>query len=297
MGMADMPEMSEMSETVRIHPVRTPEGVWLPFRIASIEERIKAFLIDWLIISTGTLAVWLLAFLSLPSNAAPLGLGLALLASFVLRNFYFILWEVNHSGVTLGKRAAGLRVISRDGGPLTAEAVFARNLTRDVEVFLPLAVLLVPQAVIPGAPAWAGLAAAGWLFAFAALPLCNKDRLRCGDLVAGTLVVHTPVPILLDDVVMAKSRAETWAFSREQLDIYGIHELQVLEDLLRRDAEGAVAVSVLDQVCERIKRKIGWPREHWQVPPGDFLRSFYAAQRGRLEQKLLFGQRQERKRM
>jgi uncharacterized RDD family membrane protein YckC len=292
-----------MSETVRVHPVRTPEGVWLPFRIASIEERIKAFLIDWLVISTGTLVVWLLAFLSLPSNAAPLGLGLALLASFLLRNFYFILWEVNHGGVTLGKRATGLRVISRDGGPLTAEAVFARNLTRDVEIFLPLAVLLVPQTVIPGAPAWAGLAAAGWLFVFAALPLCNKDRLRCGDLVAGTLVVHTPVPILLHDVVMApgagaaKSRAEAWAFSREQLDIYGIHELQVLEDLLRRDAGGTVPSAVLDDICERIKRKIGWPREHWQVPSGEFLRVFYTAQRGRLEQKLLFGQRQERKRM
>jgi uncharacterized RDD family membrane protein YckC len=289
-----------VSETVRIHAVRTPEGVWLPFRIASIEERIKAFLIDWLVISTGTLVVWLLAFLSLPSNAAPLGLGLALLASFLLRNFYFILWEVNHGGATLGKRATGLRVISRDGGPLTAEAVFARNLTRDVEIFLPLAVLLVPQTVIPGAPAWAGLAAGGWLFVFAALPLCNKDRLRCGDLVAGTLVVHTPVPLLLHDVVMAggeTSRAAAWAFSREQLDIYGIHELQVLEDLLRRDAEGTVPSSVLGDISERIQRKIGWPREHGQVPPRDFLRAFYAAQRGRLEQKLLFGQRQERKRI
>jgi uncharacterized RDD family membrane protein YckC len=289
-----------VSGTVRIHPVRTPEGVWLPFRVASIEERVKAFLIDGLVISTGTLVVWLLAFLSLPSNAAPLGLGLALLASFLLRNFYFILWEVNHGGATLGKRAMGLRVISRDGGPLTAEAVFARNLTRDVEIFLPLAVLVVPQTVIPGAPAWAGLAAAGWLFAFAALPLCNKDRLRCGDLVAGTLVVHTPVPILLYDVVMdggENRRAAAWAFSREQLDIYGIHELQVLEDLLRRDAEGTVPPPVLDDVCQRIQRKIGWPREQGRVPPGDFLRAFYAAQRGRLEQKLLFGQRQERKRM
>jgi uncharacterized RDD family membrane protein YckC len=294
----------------RIHPVRTPEGITLPFRVAPAGDRIKAFLIDLLIISAGSLAVWLLAFLSLPSGAAALGQGLALLASFLLWNFYFIYWEINHRGVTIGKRAAGLRVISRDGGPLTAEAVFARNLTRDVEIFMPLIALLAPQAMLPGLPAWAGYLASGWLFVFAALPLCNKDRLRCGDLVAGTLVVQAPVPLLLRDLaapepppVFARRQGSppplpavpAYTFTREQLDIYGIHELQVLEDLLRRFDQNILQPGTIEDVCARIRKKIGWPADH-RVRPLDFLQAFYAAQRGRLEQKLLFGQRQERKR-
>jgi uncharacterized RDD family membrane protein YckC len=290
---------------LRIHPIRTPEGITLPFRVARAGDRIQAFAIDLLIISAGSLAVWLLAYLTLPSGAANLGQGLALLASFLLWNFYFIYWEINHRGVTIGKRATGLRVIARDGGPLTAEAVFARNLTRDVEIFMPLLALLAPQAMLPGLPAWAGYLACGWLFVFAALPLCNKDRLRCGDLVAGTLVVQAPVPLLLRDLAAPEPPAfarrqappplPAYTFTREQLDIYGIHELQVLEDLLRRFDQNILQPGTLEDICARIQKKIGWPADQ-RVRPLDFLQAFYAAQRGRLEQKLLFGQRQERKR-
>jgi len=300
------------ADPVRLHPVHTPEGVSLPFRVAPAGDRVKAFLLDLLIISAGSLAVWVLAIFALPTGAAAVGVSLALLASFLLRNFYFIFWEVNRGGVTLGKRASGLRVISRDGGPLTAEAVFARNLTRDVEFFLPLLVFLFPQALVPDSPPWAAYLAVAWLFVFAAMPLFNKDRLRCGDMIAGTLVVQAPVPLLLPDLAVpeppfgrrprkaAAPESPTGppgiVFTREQLDIYGIHELQVLEDLLRRFSQGTLEAAVLEEVCARIKTKIGWPREQWHVPVLDFLQAFYAAQRGRLENKLLFGQRQERKR-
>jgi uncharacterized RDD family membrane protein YckC len=291
------------TDPVRLHAVRTPEGIRLPFRVAPVRQRVEAFLMDLLILSAGTLAVWLLALLTLPSAAAPLGTGLALLASFFLRSFYFIVWEVKHGGATLGKRASGLRVIARDGGPLTAEAVFARNLTRDVEIFLPLSVLLAPRWLTSGFSggfpggfsgpfsgwmSWMSVAAAVWLFAFAALPLCNRDRLRCGDLVAGTLVVQTPVPVLLPDLAEPAVPSFLGAFPREQLDLYGIEELHTLEDLLRQSARGALKAGALDEAAERIRTGIGGDLR--QVPSQDLLQAFYAALRGRLEQKLLFGE-------
>ena len=46
-----------------------------------------------------------------------------------------------HAAATPGKRIMGLRVASRDGGRLKAEAVFSRNAMRELEVFLPLSVL------------------------------------------------------------------------------------------------------------------------------------------------------------
>lgn len=311
--------MSAVSvDKARIHPVLTPEGLSLPFVVGSAGDRVSAFVFDTLLIVGMMLGVQLLgaavALLGLPQ----LGFSFAIVVGFLLWNFYFIYFEAHRGGVTFGKRKAELRVISRDGGPLTAEAVVARNLMRNLEFQLPLLVLLAPDAMLPEAPAWGRLIAAVWLLVFALMPLFNKDRLRCGDLVAGTIVVKAPVAVLLGDLtergaarpaerpaarwepppakpLFAPEPVEEFPFTRQQLDIYGIHELQVLEDLLRRDDLGVLDGRILEEVCDKIKAKIGWPRERWDVQPRRFLDAFYRVQRARLEQKMLFGQRQERK--
>ena len=61
---------------------------------------------------------------------------------FVVRNLYFIHFELSWRGATPGKRIVGIRVIDRRGGPLLPAAVIARNLTREVEIFIPLRVLI-----------------------------------------------------------------------------------------------------------------------------------------------------------
>jgi uncharacterized RDD family membrane protein YckC len=303
-------------EKARIHPVLTPEGVALPFVVGSAGDRATAFLLDLLVIVTGTILVWILAGLVSMIGMGQLGMTFAVLVAFLLWNFYFVYSEVHRGGTTFGKRRAGLRVIARGGGPLTAEAVFARNLMRNLEFFLPLVALLSGgSGILPDAPGWGRLLTFVWLLVFALMPLFNRDRLRCGDLVAGTLVVKAPTAVLLDDLAdrgperpfrreggrpaaiaqAAPAADPEFPFTREQLDIYGVHELQVLEDLLRRDDQGTLDGRILDEVAEKIKLKIAWPRERWQVPPRRFLDAFYRAQRGLLEQKLLFGQRRERK--
>ena len=307
--------MSAISlDRVRIHTVRTPEGLSLPFVVAPAGDRAAAFLFDMLAIVLATILVWVITAFSFFAGMGNLGLSFAILAGFLLWNFYFIWFEVHRGGLTLGKKKVGLRVIARDGGPLTAEAVFARNLMRNLEFYVPVVVLLVPEAMLPEAPGWGQLLATVWLLVFALMPLFNQDRLRCGDLVAGTLVVKAPAAVLLSDLAARRASSEPrvssgpralseppplpkeeFPFTREQLDIYGIHELQVLEDLLRRQDQGTLDSLILEDVCEKIKTKIGWPRERWNVPVRLFLDAFYRAQRGALEQRMLFGQRRERK--
>jgi uncharacterized RDD family membrane protein YckC len=308
----------------RIHRVLTPEGLSLPFVVGPVGDRITAFLLDFLVMVVAMVGVWVVALIAEQLGMKELGLSVAILVVFLLWNFYFIYFEAHRGGVTFGKRKAELRVISRDGGPLTAEAVVARNLMRNLEFQLPVLVILAPGAMLPEAPVWGRLIAAVWFLAFAFMPLFNKDRLRCGDLVAGTIVVKAPVAVLLGDLTArgtdrggerAAERpgarwsppppkpafapepvvAEEFPFTRQQLDIYGIHELQVLENLLRRDDQGVLDGRILEEVCDKIKTKIGWPRDRWAVPPRRFLDAFYRAQRARLEAKMLFGQRQERK--
>jgi uncharacterized RDD family membrane protein YckC len=272
----------------------TPENVPLPFEIASVSHRLLALLFDLVIMVVlllGSVGVVMLGIWLLGGYARGYLSALAILLSFFIRNFYFAFSELHWQGQTLAKRKLGLRVIARDGGPLTAKMVFARNLTRDLEIFLPLIALYAPELLFAQTSSWVRPLCVLWILLLGLLPMFNRQRARLGDLVAGTLVVVAPSSKLLPDLVTAPANA-LFRFSREQLEIYGIKELQVLEQVLRRDL---VADALLFDIAERIKRKIDWDRTHWNVPPEPFLRAFYAAQRSRLEQKMMFGKRQEKK--
>ena len=221
----------------------TPEGVPLRFTLADAAERAGAFLLDLAILFVACILV-LIGTLILAGAAGGLGIAAGLVAFFVLRTFYFTFFECGAQGATPGKRALRIRVVDAHGGALTAEAVFARNLMREIEFFVPLVALLAPGSLGESLPGWARLVSLGWLLVFALLPLFNRDRLRPGDLVGGTIVVRAPRALLLRRPQRASARAAgrrrraAFAFTREQLDVYGIYELQVLEDLLR--SSGAV---------------------------------------------------------
>jgi uncharacterized RDD family membrane protein YckC len=205
-----------------------------------------------------------------------------LLGFFLIRNFYFILFEGGTRAATWGKRAFGLRVVARSGERLTSESVVARNLMREVELYLPLSYLIYALVETDSADsllAWGGLL---WVLVFTLFPLFNKDRLRVGDLLAGTWVVNIPKRNLSYDLV-THAPIETGQFSREQLDAYGVYEIQTLEQVLR-DAQP----DTLRLVAGTIREKIGY----WG--PGDdyeFLSAYYREARAVMERGLLFGKR------
>ena len=92
-------------------------------------------------------------------------------------------------------------MIDRAGGPLMPAAIIARNLTREVEMFIPLGMLMTWGKTETGGVSWENLAVAVWLLFFAALPFINRDRMRGGDLIAGTMVISMPKRALLGDLV------------------------------------------------------------------------------------------------
>ena len=277
----------------------TPEGVPLTFQLAERGERAAAVLIDLVIMLVALGAVILaFVFLSWQLGFSEIIVGVSLLLFFLIRTFYFVYFELRWQGATPGKRALGLRVIDRKGGYLRPDAVFARNILREVELFLPLTLLLAgPE---QGSSAWVNLLTLGWLSVFVLLPFFNKDRLRAGDVIAGTWVVSAPKTLLLSDVAAgAKARqspsqtaAPEFPFTRSQLEIYGIYELQTLEDVLRQ--KGPQTEETLREVTLRVQRKIGWTGEE-KVDYRRFLEAFYAALRAHLESRLLLGERRENK--
>ncbi len=271
----------------------TPEGVDLRLTLGSAGERAAAFLLDLLIMAAALvvltlLAVWL-ASLAGEEGGEPVAI-IWLLGFFVLRSGWFILFELSPRAATPGKRALSLRVAARDGGRLTAEAVFTRNALREIEVFLPIVFLVASQLAGDAVDSWLVLLGLTWTGIFALFPLFNRDRLRVGDFVAGTWVVRTPRPPLAADLAAGRALApEALAFTAEQLGAYGVLELQVLEDVLRRRDR-----KVLTAVAARIRGKISWRAERGETDAA-FLTAYYGALRERLEQRLLFGHRRRDK--
>ncbi len=264
----------------------SPEGVPLPVALADHSERFTAFALDWVIWTLLLLAIYLpLLLVAGFGRFTLIAISIALFIGFVVRNIYFVYFEIAWRGATPGKRIVGIRVVDRAGGPLLPSAVIARNLTREVEMFLPLGVLMSGGKSAGGGVDLMQLSIGVWLVFFAALPLINRDRMRGGDLIAGTMVIALPKLTLLSDLV---ERAAQFTFSEQQLRAYGAFELQVLEELLRRPPTPAGSV-VLREVCDKICHRIGWTSEVPQNQLVTFLRDFYTAERAFLERGQLYG--------
>ena len=293
----------------RARTLITPEGLALPLTLASRGARAGALIIDMVIIVIGLIAFqWVMQELfkgvvegigfdpqqDLPGSAEFLVIT-SVLIGFAAWYGYFLVQELGPRGATLGKRLVGIRIAARGGARLTPEAVIARNLLRDIEVFYPLVALLIvvglsSQGEDVGA---LGIVLSGWLLLFMLFPFFNRDGLRAGDIVAGTWVVERPrtrlaAVLSTQGAATAEGASEVtgvrYDFGDAELSIYGERELQTLERLLR-DSQPDALKAVHATIC----RKIGW-----DPGAGDeraFLEAFYAQLRSRLEADMRFGKR------
>jgi uncharacterized RDD family membrane protein YckC len=266
----------------------TPEGVDLRLELGSAGSRATAFIIDFLMMLS-ILVVVTIGLVYLVQGGGPkvaefIGV-LWLLGFFILRNGWFSLFEMGSRGATPGKRIMGLRVVARDGARLSGSAVIARNAMREIEVFLPLSFLGM-QTAEGAADTFLVLFALLWSGIFLFFPLFNRDRLRVGDLVGGTWVVQTDkTPLSADLVGTAFQQRRT--FSPAALNLYGIYELQTLEDVLRNENPEAIVT-----VARTIRTKAGIPDDGEDYA---FLSDYYAALCAHLEAGLMVGRRRDSK--
>ena len=274
------------------HRIVTPEGVTLHFPAVSLGHRLAALMLDlfflFLLIAALGFGIYIAEQAGWDEEPWILAFGLIL---FLFRTFYFLITEVAWRGMTPGKRLLSLRVIDRLGGPLTMKALIARNLSREVELFLPLQLFFQPLAE---ADQWGGTdlliqaATLVWAVSFTVVPFFNRDRLRLGDLIAGTIVVQQPTQHLLPDITLA-SDAQAFSFTRAQLEAYGIYELEHLAAALRASKERRA--EILPEIAVKIAAKIDWLEPISPAQAEAFLLAYYQALRRHLEQRLLFGKR------
>ncbi len=267
----------------------TPEGVDLGVTLGDAGQRVAAFLIDAMLLLTFMIVMTLVSAYTALNKLSP-GVEVVgiiwLLGFFLIRNFYFIIMEMRPRAATFGKRWMGLRVVARDGGRLTGDAVIARNLMREVEVFVPISMLAngMADGTVDALTGWLGF---GWTAVFLFFPLFNRDRLRVGDLLAGTWVIRSQRSKLAHDLATVPTSPE-YIFSREQLEAYGVYELETLEGVLRR-SDAAAKLTVAQAIID----KIGWGSDVHNID--GFLTAYYTQLRAHLEKKLLFGKRRANK--
>ncbi len=162
------------------YDLRTPEQIELSYDLAGLGSRGLARLLDGLIQAAVSMAIIFAfglggALLSSVSRRwldvdgtllAILGLSLIIVLIFVVLFGYDIFFELAWNGQTPGKRAAGIRVLTTRGEPVTLVHVLVRNLLRLVD--------FLPSSYIAGIVCM----------------LLTRRSQRLGDLAAGTIVVH-----------------------------------------------------------------------------------------------------------
>jgi uncharacterized RDD family membrane protein YckC len=196
--------------------IETPEHVVFSCRLAGPGRRALAYLID-LVVRGAIVAVIAMAFImAAPGDHAGFSgwkLGALLLLLFALEWGYFVACETLMGGRSLGKRALGLRVVTRDGLPVSFGSSVLRNLLRAAD-FLPT----------------------GYVVGLLTMTFDPRFR-RLGDWAADTMVIFEERPRLRDPIRLdpPPHPAELAALP-PRLDLPG-PVLEALELFLRRAPE------------------------------------------------------------
>ncbi|MDT0532435.1 RDD family protein [Micromonospora sp. DSM 115977] len=174
------------------------EAVELDVRAARIGSRVLALLLDVLAQAALMLVLSMsvgVALLNLPDGLVDGALagGIATVGLILVLVGYPVLCERFNHGRTLGKMAVGLRVVSADGAPVAARQSLIR-------------------ALVGVAVEWPGLVLplVSWVAGVTVMVTDRRGR-RLGDLVAGTLVVHTRTATAWRPVPTAVPALAGWA--------------------------------------------------------------------------------------
>ena len=153
------------------------QGVAVELQVAGLGTRSYAFLIDWhvrLLIALGWVIVAMLLFAVYGLDHTinnPTFIYTASIPAGLVYLIYQPLVEIVMRGSSPGKRIAKVRIVTADGHTPTMTALVIRNIFRIVDslpLFYPVGIVCC---------------------------LATDKHVRCGDLAAGTLLVHLPADV------------------------------------------------------------------------------------------------------
>jgi uncharacterized RDD family membrane protein YckC len=154
-----------------VSEVVTGEAVVLDVPVARFPSRMVAALLDMIVQLSVLAAVLVGTFLVITPDDSAVAAGISVTAYVLVVIGYTTAFETLSRGLTLGKMALGLRVVSDDGGPERFRQALVRSLTGVIEIWS-----------IVGAPI--GLVTS----------IFSAKGKRLGDMFAGTYVIQERSP-------------------------------------------------------------------------------------------------------
>jgi uncharacterized RDD family membrane protein YckC len=151
--------------------IQTSQNVQLNYRMASVGERILAYLIDIFMLGVVYSAIaFFLIWAKVTSPFVYVGIALPFIA-------YHPIFEIIFEGQSLGKMIMKIKVIAIDGSSVSVGKYLIRWVMRLVDIVI-----------------------SGGLFALVAI-LASKQGQRIGDMAAGTSLVSTKLKPVFDESV------------------------------------------------------------------------------------------------
>ncbi len=235
-----------MSSSDEFLNIDTPENVAFGYEVVGIGSRFIAGIVDSAIIGAILTAVALIIVLTaspFDGDNGTLISAIGLFLFFVILWGYYIFFEMSWNGRSPGKRMAGLRVIKRDGTPITLSESIIRNLLRTIDSL----------------PAFYGVG-------IVSMFIDGQSR-RLGDIMAGTLVVRDNEDITLENINTKSGRRTLMSAPRQVADgirEWPVHKLndddiRLAEDFLQRRYEIKNANDLAYKIARRLMKKMELP--------------------------------------
>lgn len=221
--------------------VNTTQNIQLEFELATLGDRILAFLLDWVVIIAYVFLIFII-FFNLFKEAT-----WAVILLFLPALFYYLILETFLNGQTIGKRARNIRVVSLDGNNATFGQFLIRWLFRLIDITL--------------TEGLCGL-------------LCvalNPNHQRLGDMVAGTAVIKTIVPFSLEDTIYTPVENNYEVHFPEVVNLKA-KDIQLIKEVLQHDAHSGNLLLV-HNTAEKIRDVL---QIHSEMEPYLFLHTVIA---------------------
>lgn len=231
--------------------INTPFNLALDFELAALHKRILAYLFDLLVLVVYAWGMRLFLFEVLRIRNNEFGFDILLVSIPML--LYSLICETTMHGQTLGKKLAGIRVMSLEGGEPTISQFLLRWVTRFFEW------PLVFGSVFPGFQVIYQLCFVGFFGVFVILIIAiTKSSQRLGDLGAGTVVVDTKIKTHLHETVfleISDSDYEVRFPEVMKLTDRDINTIKSILDVASRKNDFRLAASAAEKIKNHLKIK------------------------------------------
>ena len=209
--------------------IATPEGVSLELVLAGVGSRFIARLLDTVIQFACIIAL----VIGVGATGAP---GWIVATSFVLIFLvvfvYDVAFETLNNGRTIGKQAAGIRVLGQGGEPIRFLASAVRNIVRIID-FLPFFYLVGSISIV----------------------VTEHDQ-RLGDLAAGTIVARDRFPGMasaLAPITVTPDSVATWDVSAiTPGEVHAVRQFLDRRLELRAPARSYFALDLVNRLAPKV---------------------------------------------